>query len=155
MDSDKTLIILVGTMTGTASMVADDISEHCLSKNIKAKIYEMDKIDPKTLTNIKNPILVCSSTYGQGDVPDNAQKLYLFLKKTKPNLAKIKYAIFGLGDMATHGETFAYGGKKIDKILFSLGATRICESYFHDASGGTLPEEDAVEWFEKNIQNLL
>ena len=155
MDSNKKLVILVATMTGTAGIVADDISDHCKNENITTEIHEMDTIEPKIILSYKDPILICSSTYGQGDVPDNAKKLYSFLKKDKPKLSNIRYAIFGLGDLATHRDTFAFGGKKFDKILSSLGAKRIDTPYYHDASDGSLPEEVAVEWFKKNIQNLL
>ena len=155
MDSNKKLVILVATMTGTAGIVADDISYHCKNENITTEIHEMDTIEPKIMLSYKDPILICSSTYGQGDVPDNAKKLYSFLKKDKPELSNIRYAIFGLGDLATHRDTFAFGGKKFDKILSSLGAKRLDNPYYHDASEGSLPEEVAVEWFKKNIQNLL
>ena len=64
MGSNKKLVILVATMTGTAGIVADDISYHCKSKNITTEIHEMDTIEPKIMLSYKNPILICSSTYG-------------------------------------------------------------------------------------------
>ena len=37
-------------------------------------------------------------------------------------------------------------GKKFDGLLSELGARRIGEIMFHDASSGTLPEELAAPW---------
>ena len=153
--SRNNILILVATMTGTALMVADDIADYCNNNDIETRILEMDNININELINNKYPVLVCSSTYGQGDVPDNAKKFYNDLKENSPDLSHIKYALFGLGDLDTHRDTFAFGGKKFDKILSSLGAKRINNPHYHDASEGSLPEEVAVEWFKKNIQSFL
>jgi MioC protein len=89
--------------------------------------------------------LVCTSTYGQGDVPDNAKQLYESLIATRPDLASIQYGVIALGDR-TYGDTFCNGGRRFDAILAELGARRIGDILFHDASSGTLAEEAAAEW---------
>ena len=80
--------------------------------------------------NQQDPILVISSTYGQGDVPDG-KSFYEKLKKNKPNLDHIEFAVFGL--------YLLFGGKKFEELLSSLNAVKIVDSYFHDASAGVLP----------------
>ena len=99
-------------------------------------------------------ILIVSSTYGQGDVPDGSKNFYNNLKSSNISLEHIKYAIFGLGDM-TYKDTFAYGGKKFDHLFLELKANRIGEPFYHDASDGSLPEEEAVNWFKEKIFKLL
>jgi MioC protein len=89
--------------------------------------------------------LICTSTYGQGDVPDNARALYEHLQQARPDLSRVRYGVFGLGDR-TYAETFNFGGKRFDDILTELGAKRIGERHMHDASSGVLPEETALEW---------
>ena len=153
MDS-KELLILVATMTGTALMVAEDIAEYCNDNDINTTITEMDNANINILIDNKLPVLICSSTYGQGDVPDPAQEFYNDLKDSSPNLSHIKYAVFGLGDM-TYRDTFAYGGKKFSDLLDSLNATKIGKPFYHDASDGSLPEEVAVEWFINNIKDKI
>ena len=148
------LKILVATMTGTALMVAEDIGDFCKANKINISINEMEEFNLNELSTLKNPILVCSSTYGQGDVPDNAQNFYNDLINTSPNLSHINYALFGLGD-STYKDTFAFGGKKFDKLLLSLNAKRIGNAFYHDASEGTLPEEVGVKWFQKNIFSYI
>jgi flavodoxin len=46
----------------------------------------------------------------------------------------------------TYKDTFCNGGRRFDAILAELGARRIGEILFHDASSGTLAEEAATEW---------
>ena len=150
----RKLDIFVASMTGTALIVADEIVDVCKEKNIQPKILEIDNIEYDLLLHQKEPILIISSTYGQGDVPDGSRNFYDSLKTHSPNLEHIKFAVFGLGDM-TYKDTFAFGGKKFDKLLLSLNAKRIGNAFYHDASEGTLPEEVGVKWFQKNIFSYI
>jgi MioC protein len=97
--------------------------------------------------------LICTSTYGQGDVPDNARALYEDLKAKRPNLSHVRYGVFGLGDR-TYAETFNFGGKKFDELLSQLGAERVGERHTHDASSGILPEETALEWSQDWLRRV-
>ena len=74
-----------------------------------------DNFNHDELKNINN-LVICSSTYGQGDVPDGSQSFYDFLSNSKTNLSHIRYGVFALGDM-TYAETFCFGGKKFDSAL--------------------------------------
>ena len=40
-------------------------------------------------------------------------------------------------------------------IFLELKANRIGEPFYHDASDGSLPEEEAVNWFKEKIFKLL
>lgn len=135
--------ILVGTMTGNAERVAEEIE---LSFDDRARIeaLDMDRLTPAVFDG-DAIFLICSSTYGQGDVPDNARDFYKLLGAQKPDLRHVRYGVISLGDM-TYAQTFANGGKRFDAILTELGATRLGEVYCHDASTGTLPEDAAVPW---------
>ena len=62
--------------------------------------------------------------------------------------------MFGLGDM-TYKEPFAYGGKKFDTLFDELNANKIGDACYHDASDGTLPEEEALIWFRDKILKVL
>jgi MioC protein len=141
---DVRLTILVGTMTGTAQLVAEEVADALKASGLPADIVPMDGLDAKVFDR-GGAFLVCTSTYGQGDVPDNAQKLFSDLERVKPDLKRIVYGVIGLGDR-TYAQTFCFGPKRFDALLQSLGARRIGEPMLHDASGGTIPEEVAVEW---------
>lgn len=136
--------ILVGTMTGTAQLCAQEMELALDDGETQVQTLLMDDLDSSVFDR-DGVFLICTSTYGQGDVPDNARKLYEDLLAKKPDLSRIRYGVFGLGDR-TYAETFNFGGKKFDEALSSLGAERIGDRHMHDASSGVLPEETALEW---------
>jgi len=131
-------------MTGTAQLCAQEMELALGDDDTQVETVMMDGLDASVFAT-NNIFLVCTSTYGQGDVPDNARALYEDLKAKRPDLSRVRYGVFGLGDR-TYAETFNFGGKRFDDILSELGATRVGERYKHDASSGVLPEETAVEW---------
>ncbi len=138
------LNLLVGTMTGTAQLVAQELELVWDDDEFQVETLLMDKLD-STVFEREGVFLVVTSTYGQGDVPDNAKALFEDLKARRPDLSRVRYGVFGLGDR-TYAETFNFGGKRFDDLLGELGAQRIGERVQHDASSGVLPEEMAVEW---------
>lgn len=145
--------ILVGTMTGTAQMCAQEMELALDGGDLQVVTLLMDKLDPGVFADREAVVLICTSTYGQGDVPDNAKALYAALCSQKPDLSGVRYGVFGLGDR-TYAETYNFGGKRFDEILSSLGAERIGERYTNDASSGTLPEEIAVEWAQQWVEKV-
>ena len=138
------MTLLVGTMTGTAQLVAQELELVWDGDDVAVETLLMDNLDASVFER-EGVFLICTSTYGQGDVPDNAKKLYDDLRAKRPNLAHVRYGVFGLGDR-TYAETFNFGGKRFDEVLAELGAQRIGKRIQHDASSGVLPEEKAEEW---------
>jgi MioC protein len=136
--------ILVGTMTGTAQLCAQEMELALDDGETEVATRLMDGLDSSVFSDA-SVFLICTSTYGQGDVPDNARALYEHLQSSRPDLSRVRYGVFGLGDR-TYAETFNFGGKRFDELLTELGARRIGERHMHDASSGILPEETALEW---------
>jgi MioC protein len=139
--------ILVGTMTGTAQLCAQEMELALDDGETEVKTLMMDGLDSSVFSK-DSVFLICTSTYGQGDVPDNAKALYEHLQQARPDLSHVRYGVFGLGDR-TYAETFNFGGKRFDDILTELGARRVGERHTHDASSGILPEETALEWCQQ------
>ena len=140
------LNILVGTQTGVAQLVAQEIELRLDGEDFRIRTLLMDDIDANVFAN-GGLFLICTSTYGQGDVPDGAKPFYEELQQKRPDLSDVRYGLIGLGDM-TYTETFCNGGKRFDRILTALGARRIGDVMLHDASSGDLPEDEAAEWIE-------
>jgi MioC protein len=138
------LTILVGTMTGNAQLVAQELELTLDDGETRVQTRLMDNLDAGAFA-AGGLFLVCTSTYGQGDVPDNAKQLYESLIATRPDLTNVRYGVVALGDR-TYAETFCNGGRRFDAILAELGAKRIGDILFHDASSGVLAEEAAAEW---------
>jgi len=143
--------ILVGTMTGTAQLCAQEMELALDDGATQVATLMMDQLDSSIFEEERSrggAFLICTSTYGQGDVPDNARALYEDLKSKRPDLSHVLYGVFGLGDR-TYAETFNFGGKRFDELLAELGARRVGERHMHDASSGILPEETALEWCQE------
>ena len=147
------ITILVGTMTGTAEMVAQEVQTALEAAGNQATIKVMDGLDASVFQG-GGTFLICTSTYGQGDVPDNAQALFNSLESEKPNLADVTYGVIALGDR-TYKDTYCHGGIRFDKLLTELGARRVGDILTHDASSGTLPEEVAAQWVVPWVERHL
>lgn len=139
--------IYVGTMTGTAELVAEEVADALRAEGHDVDMTLMDRLDAGAFADPEPVYLICTSTYGQGDVPDNAQDFYADLKGKRPDLSAVRYGVIGLGD-STYQQTFNFGGKRFDELLTELGASRIGDRFIHDAADGTMPEEEAVAWLD-------
>lgn len=153
-DTERAKItILVGTMTGTAEMVAQEVEQvlraagHdvalCMMNDCGPEIFEADRV-----------FLICTSTYGFGNLPDNALDLFEALESARPDLSGVRYGVIALGD-GTYGDTFAQGGMRFDTLLTELGAQRAGDVLTHDANASTLPEEVAAQWALQWARNDL
>jgi MioC protein len=138
------LRILVGTMTSTADYVAQAIQMDCADLVDDIEVRLMDGLDI-TAFDENALYLICTSTYGTGDVPDNARALFDSLDQQPRFLGHVRFGVIALGD-STYVQTFAFGGKKFDERLRDLGAQRVGDVWIHDASAGTLPEELGTAW---------
>jgi sulfite reductase alpha subunit-like flavoprotein len=147
------ITILVGTVTGTAEIVADEVATVLAEQGCGAAVRLMDGLTAEVFSG-GGVYLICSSTYGKGNVPDNAAALYASLGAARPDLSEVAYGVISLGDRR-YPKTFANGGKRFDEILRDLGARRIGTLMEHDASSGILPEELAVEWARDWIGTVI
>ena len=151
------LKILVGTMTSTADYVAQAIQMDCADLADDIEIMLMDDLDITVFdaSQAKDALyLICTSTYGQGDVPDNARALYESMAAQPQFLGHVRYGVLALGDR-TYLQTYCFGGKKFDERLQDLGAQRIGDVWCHDASTGTMPETEGTEWCRQWLTQAL
>jgi MioC protein len=138
------ITILVGSMTGNAEFAAEEMQGALQALGEQVEIILMAEDTGPEVFRRQGVILVCTSTYGDGEVPENAKALYGRLCDEKPDLSGVRYGVFGLGD--SNYETFNFGGQKFDEILSSLGAERLGERSKHDAQSEVTAWELAREW---------
>jgi MioC protein len=135
--------IFVATMTGLAEMCAEEIERSLTKAGIASKTHLMDGLTP-TAFDPYHTIVIVSSTYGHGEIPDNGQALFEALE-AGADLSSKRYAVFGMGDM-TYADTFCAAGNRWDAVLQACNARRFVDVERHDASSGTLAEDVAAEW---------
>jgi len=141
------LKILVGSMTGTAHSIAQAIQMDCTELVARIDVLPMDGIGVSVFDVPGEDLLylVCCSTHGSGDVPDNANGFYDSLDLEPRFLGHVRYGVIALGDQC-YPDTFCGGGKKFDARLQDLGAQRIGELCCLDASSGHEPAIEAIRW---------
>ena len=139
------ILILVGTESGNAQMVAD-----ALKPVLQTGGHTVDVSDKATsatdLAGHDTFLIVCA-THGSGDIPTNILPLAESLLRDKPDLSAARYGVIALGDM-TYQETFCGGGKQLDKAFATCGARKLGERLEVDASTQPLPDEEALGWIE-------
>lgn len=143
------LRILVGTMTGTAEYLAQAIELDCADLVAPIEVLLMDQTAAQVFDEaeaIDTLYLICCSTYGAGDLPDNARALYDALDAPPRFLGHVRYGVIALGDRAGHGATYCFGGLKFDARLADLGARRVGQVWCHDASDGSVAETEGAAW---------
>ncbi|MEP6342107.1 MAG: molybdopterin-dependent oxidoreductase [Maricaulaceae bacterium] len=119
----KPVSILYGSRTGNAEALASDAARKVEAHDMAANVYAMEDIDIEQLSSMERVLIICS-TYGEGDMPDNAQALWdEVLVAQKGALSGVNYSVLALGDTAY--ETYCQAGKNWDAQLEKLGGVRV------------------------------
>ncbi|MDX3774773.1 assimilatory sulfite reductase (NADPH) flavoprotein subunit [Chromatiaceae bacterium AAb-1] len=117
------LTVLYGSQTGNARHLAEQIAAQAGGKGLHVNVTDLAEYKTSQLKNEKF-LLIVTSTYGEGEPPENADSFYKFLHSKKaPELKGLKYAVLGLGD--TSYEFFCKTAQDFDKRLAELGATAV------------------------------
>ena len=96
--------------------------------------------------------LVCTSTYGAGDYPDNLHAFISDLQACDQNLNHTRFFVIGLGD--SNYDTFCYAAKNIEKLLLSKGCVKASKLLTLDMKEEIDPEDEAQQWI-KEINDQL
>ena len=117
------LTILWGSQTGNSEGLAKKASKMLTAKGHTVTVTDMGEAEAETLTKAEN-LLVITSTYGDGEPPDNAQALHESLHADNaPKLENTNFSVLGLGD--SEYPDFNQCAKEFDSVLEKLGAKRL------------------------------
>jgi len=144
-DAMANILILVGTESGNAQMVADALKPVLGAAGHTVDVT--DKAASKADLEAHDVLLVVCATHGSGDVPTNILPLAETLERERPDLSGHRYGVIALGDM-TYQDTYCGGGKKVDKVFELCGAKKLGQRLEVDASSQPLPDEEALGWIE-------
>lgn len=149
--SGKPLVVLVGSQSGNAEMVARDVSKAALDHGLVAKIVDMDDAQLEELSQTERILVICS-THGDGDMPDNAERLWEEINTASaPTFDNTHYSVLALGDLSY--ETFCDAGRNWDQRLAKLGSMRIHERIDCDVDY-TIASEDWTASVLPKISNV-
>jgi sulfite reductase (NADPH) flavoprotein alpha-component len=142
------LYILFGSQSGTAEGVAKSMAKEAVTKGFEPSVFELN--DYQKL-NFKEPIklLIITSTWGDGDPPDNALQFWVDIQAPEATgWDRVSYAVFALGD--SNYSDFCGAGKRFDERLAELGAARLI-----DRVEGDVDFDDDLETWSDNVWNAL
>jgi len=154
--------IIVGSMLGGTEYVAEACEETLTElghnvdihlkpdlKTILSDTFTQD-IEQKTDDNLstKSIWLVCTSTHGAGECPDNIQQFVSDLHDCDQDLSTVSFLTIGIGDSSY--DTFCKAADDISNLLISKGCAKLTSIKTFDMSEDIDPEDLAQQWITKN-----
>lgn len=143
----RPLTIIYGTQTGNSENLGEDIAALAGEYGLSATVVDMADIELAELANIERLFVICS-TYGEGEMPDNAEMLWQELSEESLDLSKMNFAVLALGDSSY--DDYCKAGKQWDERLAELGASRIADRVDCDVDF----DDDAEAWIKLALDGI-
>ena len=122
---DRSLDILFGSQSGNSEDLSAKLAKQAKGYGLEGTVHDMDGFDFNSLSGKKRVLIVCS-TWGEGEMPDNAEELWQFASSdAAARLDGVHFSVCALGD--TSYEFYCESGKDWDRRLEQLGATRLVD----------------------------
>ena len=139
-EPEKPKVTLIwASQTGNSETLAENFVQKIKQAGYEVNFQEMSNFSVDQLEKTDH-LLCISSTFGDGDAPDNGQNFWNDLNSKEIKLNHVKYSVLALGD--PNYDQFCGHGKKLDQKLAELGASRIFDRIDCDTDF----QEKAEQW---------
>jgi sulfite reductase (NADPH) flavoprotein alpha-component len=140
--------IAYGSQTGTAETLSKKAAKQLKAANCDPKVLDLDACSLEDLAAVERLLLI-TSTYGEGEPPDNAQAFHTALHAdSAPRLEHLQFSVLGLGDSSY--PDFCQCSKEFDARLEALGAQRSAAMVECDGD----PDEGFAAWMQAVTESL-
>jgi len=123
-NQDKSLAIFFGTQTGNAEDLAMQTKKIADKSGLETTVIDMDNYPANDLQKHKR-ILIITSTWGEGEMPDNAAEMWDDVCAKNPSLSGVNYSVCAIGD--TSYDEYCQAGIDWDNKFKELGANRVSD----------------------------
>ena len=146
-EGNRDIHILFGSQSGNSEGLAEKWQKEAPRYGLNPTVHDMDGFDIKSMSSMSRVMIVCS-TWGEGEMPDNAEELYEIAVEAGKILTNTNFSVCALGD--TGYDLFCQSGKDWDKTLQDIGGSRIHDRVDCDVDF----EEPAEEWMNGVMPKL-
>lgn len=141
------ITLLWASQTGNAEALAERFAEQLRGRGWQVKLQSMNDYAVSQLAQDQRALFV-TSTFGDGDAPDNGGDFWAQLQEEGVSLAQLEFALLALGD--SNYDQFCGHGKKLFARLQDLGARPLLERVDCDTDYA----QPAEQWFTRLLERL-
>ena len=148
MSAVRSLLVLFGSQSGNSEDVASKIGKSASEYGLEATVKGMDEIQLSDMAGQKR-IMICCSTWGEGEQPDNAEDLWISANADdSPSMSGVNFSVLSLGDSSY--DLFCESGKEWDSWLESKGGFRVNQRVDCDVDY----ETPAKQWMDETLARM-
>jgi sulfite reductase (NADPH) flavoprotein alpha-component len=142
------VVLLWASQTGNVEALTERYATRLMESGFEIRTACMADYAPATLAGASYALLM-TSTFGDGDPPDNGQSFWRALQSDEAaRLDGVRYAVLAFGDR--NYEQFCGHGRALDARLAALGATPLCARTECDADY----QPAADDWLDTVIARI-
>ena len=131
---DRNLLILFGSQTGNAEGLATKTAKLASNYGLNATVADMDGFDIESLSSHKR-VLIITSTWGEGEMPDNAEDMWQAALKSSASLSSTHFSVCAIGDSSY--DEFCKAGTDWDERITAMGGIKVYETILCDVDFDT------------------